>query len=189
MEALLSSTLAVTLAEIGDKTQLLTLLLISRYHRPYAIAAGILLATLVNHGLSAWLGDWLADALPAHWLPWLVGSSFLAVALWTLIPDKAGDPNGRLTRYGAFVATLILFFLAEIGDRTQVATVVLAARYEAFMMVVAGSTLGMLAANLPVLAWGPWALQYIPLRYVRWAAAGLFVVLAVISLAGFGPGG
>lgn len=182
MEALISSTLAVALAEIGDKTQLLALLLISRYHRPYAIAAGILVATLVNHALSAWLGAWLAHLIPAHWVPWILSASFLAVALWTLIPDKAENTNGRLRQYGPFIATLILFFLAEIGDKTQVATIVLAAKYEALVAVILGTTLGMLLANLPVLFAGRWLLDRVPLRYARLGAFILFLILAVLTL-------
>lgn len=182
MEALFSSTLAVALAEIGDKTQLLALLLISRYNRPYTIAAGILVATLINHALSAWLGTWLADLIPPHWIPWLISISFILVALWTLIPDKPEDRNGRFHQYGPFIATTILFFLAEIGDKTQVATVVLAAKYDAFAAVVVGTTLGMLLANLPVLFAGRWVLERIPLKYARISACLLFLILAVLTL-------
>ncbi|MGD8176420.1 TMEM165/GDT1 family protein [Marinimicrobium sp. ARAG 43.8] len=182
MEALLGSTLAVALAEIGDKTQLLALLLISRYHRPYPIAAGILVATLINHALSAWLGGWLSSVIPANWVPWIIAASFLLVALWTLIPDKADDEPGRFHQYGPFIATLILFFLAEIGDKTQVATVVLAAKFDAFLMVVIGTTVGMLLANVPVLFAGRWLMDRIPLKYTRIGAFVLFVVLAVLTL-------
>ncbi|WP_341938416.1 TMEM165/GDT1 family protein [Marinimicrobium sp. C2-29] len=182
MEALISSTLAVALAEIGDKTQLLALLLISRYHRPYAIGAGILVATLINHALSAWLGAWIAGLIPEHWIPWIISGSFLAVALWTLIPDKAEDQNGRFQRYGPFIATLILFFLAEIGDKTQVATVVLAAKYDALAAVIIGTTLGMLLANIPVLFAGRWLLERVPLSYARAVACVLFIALAVLTL-------
>lgn len=182
MEALLSSTLAVALAEIGDKTQLLALLLISRYNRPYTIAAGILVATLINHALSAWLGTWLAGLIPSHWAPWIVSISLILVALWTLIPDKAEDRNGRFHQYGPFIATTVLFFLAEMGDKTQVATVVLAAKYDAFIAVVIGTTLGMLLANLPVLFAGRWVLERIPMHYARIGACLLFIILAVMTL-------
>ena len=182
MEALIGSTLAVALAEIGDKTQLLALLLISRYHRPYAIAAGILVATLINHALSALLGSWLADLIPAQWVPWILASSFLIVALWTLIPEKASDEPGRFHQYGPLVAAVVLFFLAEIGDKTQVATVVLAAKFDAFLMVVIGTTVGMLLTNIPVLFAGRWLMEKIPFKYARISAFMLFVILAVVTL-------
>jgi len=182
MEALFSSTLVIALAEMGDKTQLLALLLISRYNRPFTIAAGILVATLINHALSAWLGTWLADLIPRHWGPWIISISFILVAFWTLIPDKADNRNGRFHQYGPFIATAILFFLAEMGDKTQVATVVLAAKYDAFLAVLIGSTAGMLLANIPVLFAGRWMLERIPLRYVRFCACGLFMVLAIMTL-------
>jgi Ca2+/H+ antiporter, TMEM165/GDT1 family len=182
MEALLSSTLAVAIAEIGDKTQLLALFLAARYGRPGMIALGILVATLINHTLSAWIGVWLADVIPASWIPWLIAASFAVVAVWVLIPDKADGDLGRWDRYGPFLATCVLFFLAEIGDKTQVATIILAAKYQATTAVIIGTTLGMLLANLPVLFTGRWLMERIPLTQVRIGAALLFLGFAVMTL-------
>ncbi len=184
MEALISSTVAVALAEIGDKTQLLTLFLISRYRKPWPIVAGILLATLVNHGLSAWLGSWVASFIPQQWLPFIVAASFIAVGLWLLVPDKDEDEGDRFAQYGAFVASLVLFFLAEIGDKTQIATVILAAKYTATVQVVLGTTLGMLLANVPVILAGQWIMARIPLAAARKMAFLLFMLLAVATLIG-----
>ncbi|HTF86030.1 MAG TPA: TMEM165/GDT1 family protein [Cellvibrio sp.] len=185
MEAFLSSTLAVAIAEIGDKTQLLALFLVSRYGRPYIISLGVLIATVLNHALSAWLGAWLADVIPESWIPWLISGSFILVALWLLVPDKEEDDMGRFAKYGPFMATCVLFFLAEIGDKTQIATVILAAKYsETLWMtvaVIAGTTLGMLLANVPVIFAGRWLLERLPLDYARKGAFVLFVALAVIT--------
>lgn len=182
MEALLSSTLAVAIAEIGDKTQLLSLFLVARFSNRWAIVAGIVAATLVNHALSAWFGAWLAAFIPAQWLHWLVAFSFIAIGVWLLIPDRDSDEESSLLRYGAFVATTVLFFIAEIGDKTQIATVVLAAKYEATWAVIAGTTLGMLLANVPVILAGSWLLEKIPLQWARRGAFVLFVALGVITL-------
>lgn len=186
MEAFFSSTLAVAIAEIGDKTQLLALFLVSRYGRPWVICAGVLVATLLNHALSAWLGAWLAGVIPEAWVPWILSASFLAVAIWTLIPDKEDGATGPFEKYGPFFATCVLFFLAEIADKTQVATVILAAKYsETLWMttaVVAGTTLGMLLANVPVIFAGRWLLERMPLDYARKGAFVLFLVLAVVTL-------
>lgn len=183
MDAFLTSTFAVLVAEIGDKTQLLSLFLVSRFARRTPIVMGILVATLLNHGLSALLGAWVADWLPERWLPWLVAGSFVAIALWLLVPDKDDSEDSGLLRLGAFTATTILFFIAEIGDKTQIATVVLAARYEdATFWVIAGSTIGMLAANIPVIMAGKWLMDRLPLNTARLAASGLFLVLAVATL-------
>jgi putative Ca2+/H+ antiporter (TMEM165/GDT1 family) len=188
MEAFLSSTLAVAIAEIGDKTQLLSLFLAARFiQRQPAIIAGILLATLLNHAASAWLGVFVMQWIPPQWGHWLVVASFALIALWLLIPDKDDGAPSSLDRYGAFVATTVLFFLAEIGDKTQIATVILAANYNAPLLVVAGSTLGMLAANVPVVMAGQWLMDRLPMRYARWGACGLFMVLAVVTLLQ-GPG-
>lgn len=181
MEALISSTLAVAIAEMGDKTQLLALLLVGRYGRPALIGLGILVATLINHGLSAWLGDWLSGLLPPTWLPWVIGTSFLAVALWVLMPDKADDGDGRFAALGPFGATCVLFFLAEMGDKTQIATVVLAAKYSATWMVITGTTLGMLLANIPVVLFGRWLLQHVNLTWVHRGAFLLFLGFALGS--------
>lgn len=182
MEALLSSTLVVALAEIGDKTQLLTLLLISRFRARGAITLGILIATLVNHGVSAWLGDWLVSWIPPGWGPWLIGLSFIAVGLWVLIPDKDDADTGRFERWGPFIATLVLFFLAEIGDKTQIATVILAAQYQSVLIVTLGTTLGMLLANVPVILAGNWLMQRLPVRAAHWVACALFLGFGLWTL-------
>lgn len=188
MEAFISSTLAVAIAEIGDKTQLLALFLAARYSRPLLISLGVLVATLVNHGLSVWLGAWIAEFIPPHWIPWIISLSFVAIALWLLVPDKEDDDMGRFAHYGPFVATLVLFFLAEIGDKTQIATVILAAKYNAdlwmSLAVVAGTTFGMLLANVPVIFAGKWIMDRLPLAIARKAAFVLFMVLAGITLIG-----
>lgn len=190
METFFISTLAVAIAEIGDKTQLLSLLLAARYRRFWPIAWGILLATLLNHALAAWLGVWLAELLSPQALRWALGLSFIAVALWALIPDRLDDAQqaGPGSRYGAFVATTLAFFLAEIGDKTQVATVVLAARYSPLFWVVIGTTVGMLLANLPVVALGARLARRLPLKYARWAAAGVFSLLGLWALLGVAAG-
>jgi putative Ca2+/H+ antiporter (TMEM165/GDT1 family) len=182
MEAFLSSTLAVAIAEIGDKTQLLALFLAARYGRPYLISLGVLVATLANHALSAWLGVILADVIPAEWVKWIIAGSFFAIALWLLVPDKEDDDTGRFANYGAFFATVALFFLAEIGDKTQIATVILAAKFSAdmwmTMAVIAGTTLGMLLANVPIIFAGKWLMDKLPLACV------LFILLGIATLVG-----
>jgi putative Ca2+/H+ antiporter (TMEM165/GDT1 family) len=183
MEILLSSTAAVAIAEIGDKTQLLSLFLASRFKQRYAIIAGILVATLFNHAASAWLGVWLLDLLPPNMAPWIISGSFLLIALWLLIPDKQDDGPSSLDRYGAFVATTVLFFLVEIGDKTQIATVVLAAKYNEMFWVIAGTTLGMMIANVPVVFAGRWLMDRLPLNYARWGAFALFLAMAIITIA------
>ncbi|HWV13898.1 MAG TPA: TMEM165/GDT1 family protein [Cellvibrio sp.] len=182
MEAFLSSTLAVAIAEIGDKTQLLALFLVSRYGRPYSISLGVLLATLLNHALSAWFGAWLGEKLPAEYIPWIISASFIGVAIWLLVPDKEDDELGKLSQFGPLMATCILFFLAEIGDKTQIATVILAAQYSSTFWVIAGTTLGMLIANIPIIFAGKWLMQRIPMALARKCAFGLFITLAVITL-------
>jgi putative Ca2+/H+ antiporter (TMEM165/GDT1 family) len=183
LESFFASTGAVALAEIGDKTQLLALLLASRYRKPLPIALGILVATLLNHALAAWGGTLLADLLHGPWLRWIVGLSFIAMAAWTLIPDKLeAQERSRFDRYGPFIATTISFFLVEIGDKTQVATVALAARFHDIAMVAAGTTLGMMLANLPVLWLGNKAAGKLPLKWIRLAAAALFLSLGVAAL-------
>lgn len=188
MEAFLSSTLAVAIAEIGDKTQLLALFLAARYGRPYIISLGVLVATLVNHALSAWLGTVLADVIPTEWIRWIIAGSFFAIGLWLLIPDKEDDNMGRFANYGPFVATLVLFFLAEIGDKTQIATVILAAKFNADLWmtcaVIAGTTLGMLLANVPVIFAGKWLMDKLPLGVAHKAACVLFIGLGIATLVG-----
>lgn len=188
MEAFLSSTLAVAVAEIGDKTQLLALFLAARYGRPYLISLGVLIATLVNHGLSAWLGAILADVIPPDWVRWIISGSFFAIGLWLLIPDKDDEDMGRFAQYGPFVATLVLFFLAEIGDKTQIATVILAAKFSAdawmTIAVIAGTTFGMLLANVPVIFAGKWLMDKLPLGFAHKAACVLFILMGVVTLIG-----
>lgn len=182
MEAFLSSTLAVALAEVGDKTQLLSLFLAARFSQRYSIISAIFLATLINHGLSAWLGVYVSQFIPTHWLNYLVAASFILVGLWLLIPDKEDDEDNQYLKFGAFTATLILFFLAEIGDKTQIATVVLAARYDATFWVVAGTTIGMLIANVPVVLAGEWLMTKLPLDIFRKVACGVFIALGIAAL-------
>jgi putative Ca2+/H+ antiporter (TMEM165/GDT1 family) len=182
LDALLSSTAVVTLAEIGDKTQLLTLLLITRFRARTAITFGILIATVINHGISAWLGDWLVGWIPAGWGPWLIGLSFIAVGLWILIPDKDDTDTSSVERWGPFLATLVLFFLAEIGDKTQIATVILAAQYQSIFWVTLGTTAGMLAANLPVIFAGNWVMERVPVRAAHLFACALFIGFGVWTL-------
>ena len=179
LHALWVATGTVALAEIGDKTQLLALLLAARFRKPWPIAGGILAATLLNHAVSAWLGAEIASLLAPGTLRWLVAASFLAVALWTLKPDELDAEREKLPARGAFLATCIAFFLAEIGDKTQVATVLLATRYSPLWEVVAGTTLGMLAANLPVVWLGHRFADRLPLRAARWTAAAVFAALAL----------
>ena len=188
MEAFLSSTLVVAIAEIGDKTQLLALFLAARYGRPWIISLGVLIATLLNHALSAWVGAALVDVIPPHWISWIIGGSFIAIGLWLLVPDKDDGDMGRFANYGPFIATLVLFFLAEIGDKTQIATVVLAAKYSAgalmTLAVIAGTTLGMLIANIPLIFAGKWLMDKLPLGFAHKAACGIFIAMGVLTLLG-----
>lgn len=182
MDAFLASTLAVAIAEIGDKTQLLSLFLVARYVTRTPIILGILIATILNHALSAWLGAWIAQWLPDAWLPWILAVSFVAIALWLLIPDKDDSDDSRFLGMGAFMATTVMFFLAEIGDKTQVATVVLAAKYTETFWVIIGTTVGMLIANIPVIMAGRWLMERLPLATARISASILFVVLAIATV-------
>ncbi|MFP7722131.1 TMEM165/GDT1 family protein [Lysobacter sp. A3-1-A15] len=184
--AVLVSTAVVALAEIGDKTQLLALMLAARFRRPGAIIAGIVLATLLNHALAAWMGAWVAAWLRPEVLKWLVAGSFTAVALWSLKPDTLDDGEPLPAR-GAFIATLIAFFLAEIGDKTQVATVLLATRYTPLWEVVVGTTAGMLLANVPVVLLGARFADRLPMKTARRVAAAVFMGLALwVALDGAG---
>ena len=178
MEALLVSTGVVAIGEIGDKTQLLSLVLAARYGRPWPIVAGILVATLANHALAGLVGDWVRGVVPADVLRWMVAASFFAVALWALKPDTLDEeravPPGH---WGVFGITCIAFFLAEMGDKTQVATVILAAKFHALAQVVVGTTLGMLLANIPVVFAGKLAADRVPFRAIRIVAALIFAAL------------
>lgn len=182
MDAFLTSTVAVAIAEIGDKTQLLSLFLITRFHRRGAIILGLTLATLVNHGLSAFLGQWLSELIPDEWVRWILGGSFIAVGLWLLIPDKDDAGPSRFDQLGAFWATFILFFLAEIGDKTQIATVLLAAQFQSVFWVTLGTTLGMLLANVPVILAGHWLMQRLPMAAAHKVASLLFIAFGIWTL-------
>ena len=188
MEAFLVATGVVALAEIGDKTQLLALMLASRYRRPLPIVGGILLATLLNHAGAAVIGSWIADWLAPGPCSWAVGASFLGFAAWALVPDRLDADKPFLRRGGVFVITTVAFFLVEIGDKTQFATVALAARYPATALVVAGTTLGMMLANVPVVWLGDRLAAAVPLRLVRGLAALAFAALGLWVLV-FGLGG
>jgi Ca2+/H+ antiporter, TMEM165/GDT1 family len=180
VQTFLISTVTVALAEIGDKTQLLSLILAAKYRKPWPICAGILLATLVNHALAGSVGALVAQYLTPEILKWITALSFFSVALWTLKPDSADDEEAaRGARYGVMGATLIAFFIAEMGDKTQVATVVLAAQYHPLWQVVAGTTIGMMLANVPVVWLGSRFAQKLPLKAARIAAAVLFTALGV----------
>lgn len=181
-DAFVASFASVAVAEIGDKTQLLSLFLAARFRSRGAIIAGILVATLLNHAASAWFGVWVAQFIPQGWHSWLLGGSFIAVALWLLIPDKDDSEEVSVLKYGAFFASCILFFLAEIGDKTQVATVLLAATYPETWQVILGTTIGMLAANVPVVYAGSWLLERISLDWARRVACAIFMLLGVITI-------
>ena len=184
MESLLVSTGVVALAEIGDKTQLLAFILAARFKKPLPIVLGILAATIVNHGLAGALGAWITSAISPEVLRWVLGASFLGMAIWTLIPDKIEDEETHIAgRFGVFGATLITFFLAEMGDKTQIATV---ANYAAPVMVVIGTTLGMLIADVPAVFAGDKLANKIPMKLVHSIAAAIFAVLGVATLLGAG---
>jgi putative Ca2+/H+ antiporter (TMEM165/GDT1 family) len=183
MEAFLVSIGLVALAEIGDKTQLLSLVLAARFRRPWPIVLGIFIATLFNHTLAGIVGAWLTHELGPTLMMRIVGATFIAMAIWALIPDKLGEGTGQGRSYGGVVGTtIVMFFLAEMGDKTQVATVALAARYPGMLgFVVAGTTLGMLLANGPVVFFGDAIAKRVPLVYIRRATAIFFVALGVLA--------
>ena len=187
LQALLVSTGVVALAEIGDKTQLLALVLAARYRKPVPIILGIFVATLLNHALAGVVGAWVAATVGPEWMRWILGVSFLAMAAWILVPDKVDDGEAVASpRHGVFLATLVAFFLLEMGDKTQIATVALAAQYADLWVVVAGTTLGMMIANVPAVLLGEVAATKLPMRLVHGIAAVLFLVLGVLVLAGVG---
>ena len=187
MQAFLVSTGIVALAEMGDKTQLLSLVLAARYRKPWPIAIGILVATLANHALAGAAGAWVTTVLGPQVLRWVLGASFIAMALWMLIPDKLDEGEGdKAPRLGVFGTTVIAFFLAEMGDKTQVATVMLAAQYKAWFWVVAGTTLGMMLANAPVVWFGDRLTRRVPIRVVHLVSALIFGALGAAALAGWG---
>ncbi len=186
MEAFLISTGIVALAEIGDKTQLLAFILAAKFKRPLPIIFGILFATIANHAFAGALGAWITTVVGPEALRWVLGISFIVMAGWTLIPDKLDENEAKLTRAGVFVTTLVAFFLAEMGDKTQVATIALAAQYHAFFSVVAGTTLGMMIANVPAVLVGDKLAHRLPVRLVHGVAAAIFAILGVATLLGAG---
>lgn len=183
MEAFLTSTVLVALAEIGDKTQLLSFVLAARLRKPLAIIAGIFVATIANHLLAGSVGVWLAGTIPPHVLPWAVGLLFVGFGLWTLHPDSLDD-DPRLHRAGVFVTAAIAFFLAEMGDKTQLATVALGARFDALFAVVTGTTLGMLLANIPAVLVGEALAQKLPMKAIRIVAAAVFFITGILTILG-----
>ena len=188
MEALLISLAVVAAAEIGDKTQLLALLLAAKFRKPVPVIAGIVVATLLNHGIAAGVGVAVADWLGGEMLRWIVGISFIAMAAWTLVPDEMDDEPKMWERAGAFVATAVSFFLVEIGDKTQLATVALGARFGDLIHVTAGTTLGMLIADVPAVFIGGAMAEKLPMKLVRAVAAALFAILGVLALTDVGKG-
>jgi len=186
MEAFLVSCGLVALAEMGDKTQLLSLMLAARFGRPKPIVFGILIATLANHALAGAVGAWVADTVGMDRMRWILGISFFAMSLWALIPDKMEKVETQNGRWGVFGTTLLLFFLAEMGDKTQVATVALAARFQSVYVIVAGTTIGMMIANVPVVYFGEKISRKIPLKVLRFITAGFFGILGILTLVNFG---
>jgi putative Ca2+/H+ antiporter (TMEM165/GDT1 family) len=187
MESLFVSMGVVALAEIGDKTQLLAFILAARFKKPLPIILGILAATLVNHGLAGALGAWITSSVSPGVLRWVLGASFIGMAIWTLIPDKIEEEETQVAkRFGVFGATLVTFFLAEMGDKTQIATVAMAAHYASPLLVVIGTTLGMLIADVPAVFVGDKLANKIPMKLVHSIAAGVFAVLGVATLLGAG---
>lgn len=184
MEAFLVSTGIVALAEIGDKTQLLAFVLAARFRRPWPIILGILLATLANHALAGAVGTWITTWLSPMTLRWVLGLSFLAMAVWILIPDQIDTDESTSTRHGVFLTTLLAFFLAEMGDKTQIATVALAAQYQSLFAVIGGTTLGMMIANVPAVLLGEGISRKMPLRMVHATVAVVFAVLGTATLMG-----
>lgn len=185
--ALFVSTGVIALAEIGDKTQLLAFLLATRFKKPIPIIIGITLATLINHGIAGAVGNWITASISQEKLRWILGASFIAMAAWTLIPDKVEDEETQLaTKLGVFGATFVTFFLAEIGDKTQIATIAMAAHYADVLVVVAGTTLGMLIADVPAVFAGDKLATKIPMKLVHRIAAAMFAALGVATLFGIG---
>ena len=183
MEAFFISTSIVALAEMGDKTQLLALVLAARFRKPWPIVAGIFVATLLNHALAGAAGAWVTTLLGPQVLRWVLGVSFIAMAVWMLIPDKLDDSTDDTPRWGVFGTTVVAFFLAEMGDKTQIATVMLAAQYQTWLWVVVGTTLGMMLANAPVVWLGERITRRVPLRTVHGVSAAIFLVLGILALA------
>jgi Ca2+/H+ antiporter, TMEM165/GDT1 family len=186
LEAFLISTGFVALAEIGDKTQLLSFILAAKFRKPLPICLGILVATLFNHALAGVVGTWITSVLRPETLRWILGISFIAMAGWMLIPDKFDEKDANFAKAGVFVTTLVAFFLAEMGDKTQIATVALAAQYQALVPVVIGTTLGMMVANVPAVILGYKIADTMPVTIVHRIAAGIFLILGIATLLGAG---
>ncbi|WP_427979389.1 TMEM165/GDT1 family protein [Agarivorans sp.] len=182
MEALFTSITAVAIAEIGDKTQLLALLLACKFRKPVPIILGIIIATLLNHAAAAWFGSLVQQWLSPEVLRWLLGLSFIAMAIWVLIPDKIDEEDSKMLKYGPFLASLVLFFIAEIGDKTQVATVILAAKYDSLIMVITGTTIGMCLANVPVVLLGKLGVEKLPMTLIHRLTAVLFFALGLSTI-------
>ena len=186
MESFLVSAGIVALAEIGDKTQLLAFILAAKFRKPIPIIVGILVATIANHAFAGALGSWITSLVAPETMRWVLGLSFVGMAIWTLIPDKFDEEEAKLAKFGVFGTTVIAFFLAEMGDKTQVATVALAAQYHAFFSVVAGTTFGMMIANVPAVLLGDKIAHKMPVRVVHAIAAGIFAILGIATLLGAG---
>jgi Ca2+/H+ antiporter, TMEM165/GDT1 family len=185
LDSFLTSTAIVAIGEIGDKTQLLSILLASRYRAPWTIAAAVLAATTANHALATWVGDALRSTIDPHWLRWIVGISFLAMAVWVLVPDSAPDTDSyQRSSRSVFLLTFVAFFAAEMGDKTQIATVALAARFGDVVAVLAGTTLGMMLANAPAIWFGAKAVNVVPLGWIRGVSALLMAAAGVWALMG-----
>ena len=182
MQAFLVSAGVVALAEMGDKTQLLSLLLAAKFRRPVPIIAGIFVSTLLNHGMAGLVGGWVSQHVGPDILRWVLGISFLLMAGWTLIPDKIDDESTKLRGFGVFGTTVVAFFLAEMGDKTQIATVALAARYNDLVSVVIGTTVGMMLANVPAVLLGDVVVKKVSLRLVHTVAAIMFAALGILVL-------
>jgi putative Ca2+/H+ antiporter (TMEM165/GDT1 family) len=188
LEAFLVSLGVVALAEIGDKTQLLAFLLAAKFRKPVPIILGIVSATLVSHGLAGAVGAWITAALGPQALRWILGCSFLGMALWTLIPDKFEESDARFAKMGVYGTTVLAFFVAEMGDKTQIATVALAAKFHSVWAVIAGTSIGMLLADIPAVLVGDRFAHKISVRWVHALAAAIFAVLGVATLLGAGAG-
>jgi Ca2+/H+ antiporter, TMEM165/GDT1 family len=186
LDAFFISTGVVALAEIGDKTQLLAFILAAKFRKPLPIIAAVFVATIANHAFAGAIGTWLSSLITPDILRWVLGVSFIGMAIWTLIPDKFDESEAKFGRYGVFLTTLLTFFMAEMGDKTQVATVALAAQYHAFFQVVAGTTLGMMIANVPAVLLGDRIANRVPVRLVHSIAAVIFLILGVATLLGAG---
>lgn len=183
MEAFFTSAFSVALSELGDKTQLLAILLVCRFRKPIPIILGMIIATVANHLLAGYIGELIANWVSPQWIHWIVAASFFAVAIWMLVPDKIDDGDEtKKFNYGPFLTTLVLFFLAEIGDKTQIATMLMAAKYSSLWEVVSGSTLGVCLANIPVIFISNSQVERLPMNWIRRGSCLLFMVLGVLTL-------